>query len=196
MKILYQSHIVSIVRRSKQKESGEELSDVTADLVYATTGSNKVVDTLITDATGQYAFDDYLPGAYQIQLTKLPLYAAVYNVTISENTTIDENLSVNYIPINVSGAVINSETNQNAANATITFSVDTTVVNNTAIAGTATSSKTGHYAIYLNPGTYNVSVRETVNVSGTFGTYVFSSTLVVAPGEEHKSLDIMLTKIE
>jgi asparagine N-glycosylation enzyme membrane subunit Stt3 len=177
-------------------DSGEELSDVTADLVYATTGTNKVVDTLITDATGQYAFDDYLPGAYQIQLTKLPLYAAVYNVTISENTTIDENLSVNYIPINVSGAVINSETNQNAANATITFSVDTTVVNNTAIAGTATSSKTGHYAIYLNPGTYNVSVRETVNVSGTFGTYVFSSTLVVAPGEEHKSLDIMLTKIE
>jgi len=178
-----------------QHDTGEEIEDTTVDLVYASTGSNTVVESLITDASGSYSFDGFLPGAYQIQLRKLPVYEAAYNITISENTTIENNnISLRYALVDVSGEVTNKETGQYATNVSITFAPDSTVANNTATAANIISDTSGYYEIALMPGTYNVSVSEIVNVSGVLETYIFNDNLFIDYGQGTLSYEILLTK--
>ena len=180
--------------QNDQMDSGEEMSGVTVDLLYITTGTNKLVDTLITGSDGTYAFTDLVPGDYQLNLTKLPDYETKQNIVINENSTTQTNISMQYAKITVTGTTKNQDTLNPVANMSITFSPDTGVVNNTAVRQTTKSDTNGAYRIDLMPGTYNVTVMQTVEEDNVNVTYSYSEQLILSIGQGSASYDILLAK--
>ena len=67
-------------------------------------------------------------------------------------------------------------------------------MNNTAQSATAKSDETGLYSAALMPGSYNVTVNQVVNESGTNVTYTYSSQLEIQIGEGTKTFDILMAK--
>ena len=177
-------------------DDGEEMVDASIDVIYASTGTNKVVETVSTDENGEYETSEFLPGTYQLNVTKLPGYETVTSVTIEENTTTSKNISIQYAKIKVTGEVIREDTNQPFVNASINFAVDTEVENNTANESEAQSDTSGAYSVELLPGSYVVSVIEQINESGTIITYTYSSDLTLSIGQEDTTYDIALTREE
>ncbi|HEC89603.1 MAG TPA: carboxypeptidase regulatory-like domain-containing protein [Thermoplasmatales archaeon] len=150
----------------------------------------------MTNATGRYSFRSLIPGDYQINVTKLPGYFGVENVTIESNKTKLVNVSIDYIPVNVSGQTIDQEDMIPIYNVSIAFAPDRSIANNTARFSSARSDETGYYSVLLRPGTYNVSVSQPVNVSGQIVTYTYSGHLIVNVGEGVKTFDILLAREE
>jgi hypothetical protein len=177
-------------------DDGEEMVDASIDVIYASTGTNKVVETVSTDENGEYETSEFLPGTYQLNVTKLPGYETVTSVTIEENTTTSKNISIQYAKIKVTGEVIREDTNQPFVNASINFAVDTEVENNTANESEAQSDTSGAYSVELLPGSYVVSVIEQINESGTIITYTYSSDLTLSIGQDDTTYDIALTREE
>jgi hypothetical protein len=177
-------------------DAGEELSDVEVDLVYTTTGQEMVVSASITPDDGSYRFDDLIPGSYALDLTKLPEYDSRVEVTITENETTMFNASIQYAPVTVSGKTIDEDTLNDVANATIRFTVDATVENNTAVEGSTTSDANAEYTIDLQPGTYTVSVDHMVTGANANVTYSYEETLVLPVGLGTRSYDILLAREE
>jgi len=177
-------------------DAGEEVEGATVNLIYTTTPTDKFVDSLVTNATGRYSFRSLTPGDYQINVTKLPGYFGVENVTIESNKTKLVNVSIDYIPVNVSGQTIDQEDMIPIYNVSIAFAPDRSIANNTARFSSARSDETGYYSVLLRPGTYNVSVSQPVNVSGQIVTYTYSGHLIVNVGEGVKTFDILLAREE
>jgi dolichyl-diphosphooligosaccharide--protein glycosyltransferase len=177
-------------------DSGEELSDVSIDVVYTTTGTNNVVETITSDENGKYQTSSFLPGDYELNATKLPDYETVTTLSISENETVIQNISMQYSKIKVTGETIRSDTNQPLSNITITFAEDTDVVNNTANTSEVQSDSTGAYTANLMPGSYIVTVSQEVNETGTMVTYTFSDELTLSIGQLSKTYTIALTREE
>jgi hypothetical protein len=165
--------------RNGTYDSGEEMDNVNLDLIYTSTGENKVVSSLMTDTDGSYSFTDFLPGNYQLQMKKLPDYESSLDITITENTTTSLNAFIEYASIKVSGETKNQETIESVANITITFSPSLQVENNTAESATTKSDAASRYSIDLKPGTYNVSVFEERQENNINVTYSYEETLVL-----------------
>ena len=177
-------------------DTGEEISDASIEVIYASTGTNKVVETITTDVNGNYETSSFLPGAYELNVTKLPDYETVTSVTIEEDKTVTKNISIQYAKIEVTGETIREDTSQTVSNINITFAVDTAVENNTANESETVSDADGAYSVELMPGTYTVDVAERVNESGTMVQYTFSGTLMISVGQDPISYDIALAREE
>lgn len=175
-------------------DDGEELSDVAIDVVYTSTGTNNIVETLTTDGNGAFTTSAFLPGSYELNATKLMGYEKTISVTIEENKTITQNISMEYTTITVGGETIRSDTNQPVSNISIVFNVDDRVENNSATRTTTKSDETGDYTVDLLPGSYNVSVNQNVNESGTVVTYLFTDELTISVGQAPVTYEIALTR--
>ncbi len=177
-------------------DPGEELSNVEIDVVYTLTGTNNIVETLTTDVNGAFKTSAFLPGSYELNATKLPGYETSISVTIEENMTTTQNISMEYARIIVSGETIRSDTSQSVSNISIVFNVDDRVENNSATRTTTKSDETGSYTVDLFPGSYNITVNQDVNESGTVVTYFFTGELTIPVGKAPFSYEIALTREE
>ena len=175
-------------------DTGEEITGASIDVVYTSTGTNNVVETITTDANGNYETSSFLPGNYELNVTKLPDYETVTTASIEENKTTTKNISIQYAKISVTGDTIREDTNQLVSNINITFAADTTVENNTANNSDTISNSNGAYSLDLMPGSYIVTVDEEVNESGTIVTYTYSGTLTVAVGQDPITYDISMAR--
>ncbi|RLI66265.1 MAG: hypothetical protein DRO67_01410 [Candidatus Asgardarchaeum californiense] len=172
--------------------AGEEMKDVTVKLLYSR--DNRLVDSMTTDETGDYAFSSLVPGEYTINASTTNSTTGYYDylietpITLEENETELANISLNYAPIVVSGYT--KHDSENVGDISIDFSPDNSIENNTAKQVTVVSDKNGLYKAELMPGSYNVSVAE----SGEKGTYSYKGQLSVKMGEGVKTFDISMTK--
>jgi dolichyl-diphosphooligosaccharide--protein glycosyltransferase len=158
---------------NSQYDIGEEMSNVDVKLQYTklTTGL-EVVDSLTTDETGSYSFSSLVPGQYTINATKLPDYEVEIEATIPENDTAVLNVSIEYAKVSLSGSTKDKDTGTTVSNISIT----------------------GSYSAVLMPGSYNVTVNQVVNESGTNVTYVYSGQLEIPIGEGTKTFDLLMAK--
>ncbi|MBS3777999.1 MAG: carboxypeptidase regulatory-like domain-containing protein, partial [Candidatus Thermoplasmatota archaeon] len=177
-------------------DDGEEMADASIEVIYASTGTNKVVETISTDENGRYETSEFLPGNYELNVTKLPGYETVTTVNIEENKTVSQNISMEYAKIKVTGETIRDDTNQPFDNVTINFVVDTEVENNTANESEVQSDSTGAYSVELLPGSYVVSAIEQINETGSIITYTFSDKLTLSIGQEDTVYNIALKREE
>ena len=179
---------------NSQYDVGEEMSNVVVKLQYAKPTGLDIVDSLTTDETGSYSFSSLVPGQYIINATKLPDYEVEIESTISENETTVFNVSIGYAEVSLSGNTKNKGTGTTVSNISINFLPVYSVVNNTAQSATAKSDETGSYSAVLMPGSYNVTVNQVVNESGTNVTYTYSSQLEIQIGEGTKTFVILMAK--
>ena len=173
---------------------GEEMMGVTVDLVYTMTGDDTIVSSLTTTSDGSYQFTDLIPGVYSLHLTQLPDYDSTTSITITEGETTTLNASIAYALIDVSGTTKNDVTMSTVANMTISFTPTTTIENNTAKEGVATSDTNGAYQVSLMPGTYNVTVVERVVENNVNVTYSCDQLLVLPVGQGSKTFDVLLAR--
>lgn len=163
--------------------------------IYNNIEKEIVVANTTTDSNGRYSFTDLVSGDYNITVTKLDpntnreLYSAVEEVTLSQNETLSQNISLELVPVNTTGYTRYS--GQAIGGIDVVFTPDASDVNNTAAQDQVTTDASGHYQINLTPGTYVVSVAKTLqNVL----VYSFSGNLVLTPAQGTKSYDISMTK--
>ena len=179
---------------NSQYDVGEEMSNVVVKLQYAKPTGLDIVDSLTTDETGNYSFSSLVPGQYTINATKLPDYEVEIEATIPENETTVLNVSIGYAKVSLSGSTKDKDTGTTVSNISINLLPEYSVVNNTAQSATAKSDETGLYSAALMPGSYNVTVNQVANESGTNVTYTYSSQLEIQIGEGTKTFDILMAK--
>jgi len=178
-------------------DGGEEMSNVNVELLYPKLdGENKLVNTMITDETGKYAFSSLNPGPYIINATKRNSatgyldYSIEETVSLVENETTNFNVSIIYAAIDVSGYTKHGS--EGIGNIKIDFTTDGSIEDNTAETTTATSGEDGSYVVELKPGRYNISIDDT---SGEHNAvYSYSGQLAVSMGEGVKTFDISMIK--
>ena len=176
-------------------DTGEELDNVDVELLYTKADlTDKLVDSLTTDVTGEYSFSSLIPGDYVLNLTKMNKttgfldFASNEQITIEENTTSFENISIDLAKITVSGST--KYKNASISNISISFGVDRSVQNNTAKLVSLSSDKNGTYSGDVTPGSYNVTVDETTDQ----GVFSFEGKFTIGRGIGKKSYDISLIK--
>ncbi len=178
-------------------DSGEEMNDVEVELDYSLIeGSIKIVDTLITDDDGKYSFYSLIPGPYTINAVKNLDYSSDTTITVIENETLKQNISMNYATILLSGNTKEVEANDLIDNVTINFIPDFNVGNNTAEEISIQSDEKSVYSVDIKPGTYNVVVNQTIEENNVTYRYIYIGNLEIEIGEGLKTLDIMITKVE
>ena len=84
----------------------------------------------------------------------------------------------------------------NIKNITISFNPDIDVENNTAMFKSVRSDENGEYITEVMPGSYNVTIDETVNESGVFVTYKYSGLLDLIEAGTSKTYDIVMIREE
>jgi hypothetical protein len=104
------------------------------------------------------------------------------------------NVSIGYAKVSLSGSTKDKDTGTTVSNISIRFLPEYSVVNNTAQPVTTKSDETGSYSAVLMPGSYNVTVNQVVNESGTNVTYVYSGQLEIQIGEGTKIFDMLMAK--
>ncbi|MBU0497538.1 MAG: hypothetical protein KKC68_01155, partial [Candidatus Thermoplasmatota archaeon] len=176
-------------------DTGEETTDVSVQLLYTTLeGTTMEVKQVKTDTTGKYGFADMIPGLYTLNATKENKntgyldYIIEQDISLIENTTLSQNLSLSLAPITVRG--ITRHDTMPIGGIRITFSPDTRLVNNTAEEVSVTSSTTGSYTANLLPGAYNVTIDFTVEE----GIFSFSGDLTLIKGQGVQTYNLDLTK--
>lgn len=179
---------------------GEEMSSVDVDLLYRKLDISGEqleaisVGLIKTDNTGSYSFSSLVPGEYIFNASKINNtteyldYAIEETVTLKENKTATFNVSITYAPIVVSGYTKHG--NDNIHDISIEFSPNGTVKNNTVQLVRVISDADGYYSADLMPGSYNITVDDSVEQ----GTYSFTGQLSIKMGEGVKAFDVSLTK--
>lgn len=176
-----------------QYDQGEEMNGVNVDLVYSLT--NTVADTLTTEADGHYSFDNIIPGGYRLDLSKLPEYESSTTLEITQNQTLtNNNVSIQFAPVTVSGETKDISTATAVSNITVTFTPDASFEGNTAIRGQVKSDETGTYSVELIPGNYNVSITSEPTADNV--TYTHTSKLALTPGMGSATKEILMTRTQ
>jgi len=180
---------------NNEYDNGEELENVEVQLLYPTADLTPIfVDSLLTNQTGKYSFSSLIPGDYTLNLTKINIstgyfdYALEEPITLEENKTTTENISMEYAPIKLSGLTIYD--NKTIGNLSISFLEDESIENNTANFVTLDSDENGSFVGELDPGYYNVSVDESTEQ----GIFTFEGKLQLKMGEGIKTYNIYLEK--
>ncbi len=170
--------------------SGEEEDEVELELkyyVYSDEGSLEEiidVDTFTTQASGNYVFDDLIPGDYYVfEAKKGTSYETIKQISIEANTTKQYNLSLDLTAVSVTGQTLYND--EGVEGITVKFEKDESIGTNTAESTEATSDDTGNYEVELKPGTYNVSATKMED-----STLVYEMTgekLVLTIGQEEET---------
>lgn len=181
----------------KKYTDGEGMNDVQVQLNYTRlNGTEKSVTNATSGAKGTYSFSSLIPGEYTLIATKANstnpknlVYLTEQTITLTANKTSWVNISLTFAPVVVSGYTTNNSLK--IANIPITFTPDTSVINNTATQNSGTSNAQGLYSAELQPGIYNVTVQKTD--SGTT-VYTFTGKLFVPIGVGITSYNIDVSK--
>ncbi|MCK5301306.1 MAG: hypothetical protein KAJ21_05320, partial [Thermoplasmatales archaeon] len=145
---------------------------------------------------GKYSFYSLIPGPYTINAVKNLDYSSDTTITVIENETLKQNISMNYATILLSGNTKEVEANDLIDNVTINFIPDFNVGNNTAEEISIQSDEKSVYSVDIKPGTYNVVVNQTIEENNITYRYIYIGNLEIEIGEGLKTLDIMITKVE
>ncbi len=180
-------------------DSGEEIDDADVTLSY---NNKKVMDTK-TDSTGKYSFESLKSGwsfagtnvnEYTIEVTKSPNYEFSGTVFAPENDTKSFNISMDLIPVTVTGDTIYQ--GKGIEGVSIEFTKDGLVDDNTAEDQSVTTTSDGSYSVDLRPGSYNITISKTIT-QGTEEILVYRAdmdTLELTKGEESTTKDFTLIK--
>ena len=117
-------------------------------------------------------------------------------ITINENETLKQNISINYASISLNGYTLENLTEDSISNITINFTPDVTVENNTAQDNTIQSDINGFYEIDIQPGSYTVNVNQSIIENNVSYRFTYQGKLEIEIGEGFKTLDIVITKLE
>lgn len=167
-----------------------------ADLSMKNNTAGKNALTVVSDSNGSYA-TKLTPGYYNVSVSKTQGQTIVYTFDGKLSLAVgqgNETYIVRLIKHSVTVSGVVSYTNVTKANIKIDFLEDIAVDNNTAVAATTASNATGAYTVELTPGTYNVTVNQTLNESGKNVTYVFEQLLVIQPNQPPAVFKIILAK--
>ncbi|RLF36994.1 MAG: hypothetical protein DRN08_00325, partial [Thermoplasmata archaeon] len=191
-----QGYVYYDSNNNDEYDAGEEMNGVNITLFYEKPdGKRKQVAVLTTNKTGEYHFQQLIPGKYVVNATKINLttknldYETEEEITLEENQTTTFNISLKLASVTVKGYT--KYENKAIKEISILFLPDKNTKNNTAIRKTAKSNETGYYQVKLIPGVYNISVDE----RGKQGIYSFHDQLITHLGEGTRYLDITLTKM-
>ena len=174
--------------------SGDEISGATVDLIY----NGETVKTTTTNSTGWYSFDSLIPGKingidlneYTVKV-KTSEYQASETVYPEENKTTTLNISLELIPVKVTGKAIFDGVPMSGV--TVDFEPDESEDKNTAESNSATTNDNGEFTIDLKPGKYNYTASKTEGSTTIYKSEVQHLTL--ARGETSHILDdIILIK--
>ncbi|HWR63716.1 MAG TPA: STT3 domain-containing protein [Candidatus Thermoplasmatota archaeon] len=152
--------------------------------------------TVTSNAQGSFSVA-LIPGTYNVTVKKTEGATTVYTFTgklilyIGEGTA-SYNLSLTKASVTVSGSTTYNGLGK--SNMTIFFTKDLNVKNNTAITTSVKTKANGIYSIELTPGSYNVTVEETVNESGQNITYFSNGLITVSSGEAPRVFSLILAR--
>jgi dolichyl-diphosphooligosaccharide--protein glycosyltransferase len=152
--------------------------------------------TATSSATGAYAAK-LAPGSYNVSVSKSIGQTLIYSFDGKLAVTVGEG-NVSYpIPLIKHTVTVSGTTKFDTTatpNIKIDFKPDTSVQGNTAVQNTIVSNATGVYTVEITPGTYDVTVNQTVNETGHNVTYTFSQRIVVASAQLSMSYNILLIR--
>jgi hypothetical protein len=173
------------------------MKDVEIRLDYETrTGDIKNIDIIKTNETGKYLFSSLIPGLYIINAVKSLDYSAEKLITINENETLTQNISLDYTSISLNGFTKDNDTSDILSNITINFNPDLNVENNTAQLRQIKSDDKGFYSVEIKPGIYDIIVNQTIEENNITYRLIHQGKIEIEVGEGSKTLDIMITKFE
>lgn len=180
-------------------DSGEELpADVVTLLYIKSNNEKKLVESIRTDDKGAYRFPSVLPGRYILSATKnneitgYPEYRITMPLLVSENTTTTMNAALNVALVTIYGTT--SYDNQTKGNIIVLFTAEKTFQNTTATKYTRISSNSsGHFQLDLSPGSYNISINQTVLENSHEIIYSYSGAITIALGEGIKRIDLSVS---
>jgi hypothetical protein len=169
-----------------------------ADLSVMNNTAGKNALTTTSDKNGSYV-TKLTPGSYNVSVSKKQGQTVVYSFQGKLNLFVGEGNQTYLIRLIKHSVTVSGVTKYNntyRADTKIDFLPDASVQNNTAIQNTIVSNATGVYTIELNPGTYTVSVNQTVGEAGHNVTYISRQLLVIVKDQPPKILDILLSREE
>jgi hypothetical protein len=153
--------------------------------------------TVSNDTTGYYEIE-LTPGSYNVSATQKAGQTTVYSYEGKLEVLMGEGVKTSDIIITKVSVTVDGATkygSENIGDITINFRPDSTVKNNTAkLSVDPKSDKNGFYEIELAPGSYIVSVNETVKESGENVTYTFTGKLEIKTTDLTKSFDVALAR--
>jgi asparagine N-glycosylation enzyme membrane subunit Stt3 len=152
--------------------------------------------TATSDTNGAYTVK-LTPGSYNVSVSKAQGQTLIYSFNGKLGVTLGEG-NVTYPILLIKHSVTVSGTTKYGTtakpNIKIDFNPDASVQNNTAVKNTIVSNATGLYTVEITPGTYDVTVNQTINETGNNVTYTFHQRIVMAPGQPSMTYDILLTR--
>lgn len=111
---------------------------------------------------------------------------------VSENTTTTMNAALNVALVTIYGTT--SYDNQTKGNIIVLFTAEKTFQNTTATKYTRISSNSsGHFQLDLSPGSYNISINQTVLENSHEIIYSDSGAITIALGEGIKRIDLSVS---
>ncbi len=143
----------------------------------------KSPDDPTSDENGEFTVELNNDASYNITIRsyteegKALVYS--YDGQIDTASTSSLDISLTKHTVNVSGETKDKINGSNIGNIKIDFDKNESVVNNTAASKTITSDKNGQYYLELKPGSYNVSINQTVKFGNDTVNYTYIGTLEV-----------------
>jgi dolichyl-diphosphooligosaccharide--protein glycosyltransferase len=171
-------------------DSGEEIVDANIELKFA--GRSLGNYTTLND--GSYLFTNLTSGEYNEYTlsVKTDEYQADVKATVKSNTTSTQNISLELVPVIVSGgAFYNGE---GIDEVDIEFSANGSIDRNTAKDTSTMTDKDGEYNINLQPGSYNISIIKTDSSGNTIIYILEGETLVLTKGQKPVTRDFDLER--
>jgi dolichyl-diphosphooligosaccharide--protein glycosyltransferase len=171
-------------------ESGEEISDAVVELLF----NRKSINNDTTQSDGSYSFTSLKSGQYNeytlnVETTE---YQAQITTTVEANATKTQNISLQLIPVTVSGqALYNGD---GADGVEIEFSPNGSVDKNTATANGVATDAAGSYSVSLQPGSYNISITKYAGNTDTLIYTLEGETLVLTKGQGTASKNFYVEK--
>ena len=123
------------------------LSNVTIEVIQ----NSAVVDSVLTDSSGNFAILNLAPGTYTVRATLATYQIAVQGATVQSSSVTQANFSLNASPGNISGQVTD------AGSGALLAETEIDVLQGALILASALTDNNGNYLISnLAPGSYTV----------------------------------------
>ena len=154
--------------------SMQPISGVIIDLLQGLA----LVATTQTDANGQYILSQLPPGSYTLRATAPNYQVSSQGAIISAGGTLVENVSLNILPSSLTGTVVDANTSQVIAGATINLLQGNILVTNALTDANGNFNlnglSSGSYSIQVSSPNYQTSlVGETLSVNQTIHVQIF-----------------------